>query len=64
MIGIAYVTNDFNQANGGDVHCTSTDEVNMGAPTTVFGVLKPNDYIGAMRAVDIYVEILKSCFQL
>ncbi len=55
-IGIAYITNDFTPANGGDVHyITSTDEgVTWSTPTTIYDATpNPNDYMGALRGVDL-----------
>ncbi len=55
-IGIAYITNDFVPANGGDVHyITSTDDgLTWSAPTTVYDATpNPNDFLGALRSVDL-----------
>lgn len=55
-IGVAYITNDFNPADGNDIHyITSTDEgATWSSPTTVFDCTpNPNDFMGALRSVDL-----------
>lgn len=55
-IGIAYITNDFNPANAGDVrYISSTDEgATWSTPTTIYDATpNPDDYLGALRGVDL-----------
>jgi hypothetical protein len=55
-IGLAYITNDFQPANGGDVHyMTTTNEgITWSTPTVVYDATpNPDQFLGANRSVDL-----------